>query len=116
MLVRKLTEDDLEAVWTLRLRALADNPEAFGSTYEATVARGKVWMLQRFGQGDATLFLGAFEETLIGAEAAGKLAVACKRSHTAPSWRVHHAVNLQQKARSHASRYLQLQRGIWRAP
>ena len=66
MLVRKLTEDDLEAVWTLRLRALRDNPEAFGSTYEETVARGKAWMLQRFGQGDATLFLGAFEKTLIG--------------------------------------------------
>jgi len=66
MLVRKLTEDDLEAVWTLRLRALRDNPEAFGSTYEETVARGKAWMLQRFGQGDETLFLGAFEETLIG--------------------------------------------------
>ena len=47
MLVRKLTEDDLEAVWTLRLRALRDNPEAFGSTYEETVARGKAWMLQR---------------------------------------------------------------------
>ncbi len=66
MLVRKLTEDDLEVVWTLRLRALRDNPEAFGSTYEETVARGKAWMLQRFGQGDETLFLGAFEETLIG--------------------------------------------------
>ena len=66
MLVRKLTEDDLEAVWTLRLRALRDNPEAFGSTYEETIARGKAWMLQCFGQGDATLFLGAFEETLIG--------------------------------------------------
>jgi ribosomal protein S18 acetylase RimI-like enzyme len=67
MLVRKLTEDDLEAVWTLRLRALRDNPEAFGSTYEETVARGKTWMLQRLrGKDDETFYLGAFEEGLIG--------------------------------------------------
>src|SRR5437588_5181590 len=34
MLVRKLTEDDLDALWMMRLQALRDNPEAFGSTYE----------------------------------------------------------------------------------
>ena len=67
MLVRKLTEDDLEAIWALRLRALKDNPEAFGSTYEETLARGKSWMLQRLrGKEDETFYLGAFEETLIG--------------------------------------------------
>ena len=67
MLVRKLTEDDLDAVWMLRLRALMDNPEAFGSTYEETLARGKAWMLQRLrGKEDETFYLGAFEESLIG--------------------------------------------------
>lgn len=67
MLVRKLTQDDLEAVWTLRLRALTDNPEAFGSTYQETLARGKAWMLQRLrGKEDGTFFLGAFEDSLIG--------------------------------------------------
>src|SRR5262249_10406513 len=65
-LVRKLTEDDLEALWTLRLRALTDNPEAFGSTYEETVARGQAWMRQRFSPGEGMLYMGAFEETLIG--------------------------------------------------
>ncbi len=34
MLVRRLTEDDLEALWMLRLGALTDNPESFGSTGE----------------------------------------------------------------------------------
>lgn len=47
MLIRKIIEDDLDAVWALRLQALMDNPEAFGSTYEETLARGKAWMLQR---------------------------------------------------------------------
>src|SRR2546428_1802962 len=66
MLVRKLTEDDLEALWTLRLQALRDNPEAFGTTYEETLARGKARMLERLGQGDEMFSLGAFEESLIG--------------------------------------------------
>ena len=67
MLVRKLTENDLEAAWRVRLRALKDNPEAFGSTYEETLARGKAWMLQRLrGKEDETFYLGAFEENLIG--------------------------------------------------
>ena len=68
MLVRKLTEDDLDALWTLRLRALKDNPEAFGSTYEETLARGKTSMQQRLRAGeDETFYLGAFEESrLIG--------------------------------------------------
>src|SRR5215467_6429544 len=66
MMVRKLTGGDLEAFWTLRLQALSDNPEAFGSTYDETVARGKESILQRLRQGDGMFYLGAFEETLVG--------------------------------------------------
>jgi ribosomal protein S18 acetylase RimI-like enzyme len=66
MLVRKLTEDDLDALWMMRLQALRDNPEAFGSTYEETVARGKEVFRQRLGQGDDVFYLGAFDDTLIG--------------------------------------------------
>lgn len=67
MQVRILTGDDLEAVWTLRLRALRDNPEAFGSTYEETLARGNEWMRQRLrAHENETFYLGAFEENLIG--------------------------------------------------
>jgi len=64
--VRKLTEADLDAFWELRLRALTDNPEAFGSTYEETVARGKAQMLQRLGLAEESFSLGAFNDTLIG--------------------------------------------------
>src|SRR5258706_11546640 len=66
MLVRKLTEDDLDALWMMRLQAQRDNPEAFGSTYEETVARGKEVFRQRLGQGDDVFYLGAFDDTLIG--------------------------------------------------
>ncbi len=67
MLVRILTEDDLDALWPLRLRALKDNPEAFGSTYEETLARGNEWMRQRLRASEnETFYLGAFEKNLIG--------------------------------------------------
>ncbi len=68
MLLRKLTEEDTEALWNLRLRALQDNPEAFGSTYEETLQRGKESFRQRLRQPhEQTFFLGAFaEESLVG--------------------------------------------------
>ena len=66
MLVRRLTGDDLDAVWMMRLQALSDSPEAFGSTYEETVARGKEVFRQRLGQGDDVFYLGAFDDNLIG--------------------------------------------------
>jgi RimJ/RimL family protein N-acetyltransferase len=63
MLIRKLTEDDIEVLWSLRLRALKDNPEAFGSTYEETLERGKEIMQQRLLKPHAeTFYIGAFEE------------------------------------------------------
>ena len=36
MYIRKLTIEDGESLWNLRLRALKDNPEAFAATYEET--------------------------------------------------------------------------------
>ncbi len=38
--VRILTEADAEAFWKIRLRALRDDPESFGSTYEEVLERG----------------------------------------------------------------------------
>lgn len=68
MLIRTLTEDDLDALWSIRLRSLQDNPEAFGSTYDETLHRGKESLQQRLRQPHAaTCFLGAFEdERLVG--------------------------------------------------
>ena len=36
MEVRILTEADAEAFWNIRLRALRDDPESFGSTFEGS--------------------------------------------------------------------------------
>lgn len=66
MLVRRLTGDDLDALWMMRLQALSDSPEAFGSTCEETVARGKEVFRRRIGQGDEVFYLGAFDDNLIG--------------------------------------------------
>src|SRR5689334_9498136 len=67
MNIRTLTEHDLDAYWHLRLRALQDSPEAFGATYEETVARGKQSMLGRLGHDEGAFTLGAFEgEELVG--------------------------------------------------
>src|SRR5579859_2748044 len=39
MEVRELTEADTEAYWALRLRALREEPEAFGASYEESRER-----------------------------------------------------------------------------
>ena len=39
MRIRELTEADLDAYWALRLRALREEPEAFGSAYEESKDR-----------------------------------------------------------------------------
>ena len=38
--VRKLKQADAEAFWNLQLRALRDNPESFGASYEEILERG----------------------------------------------------------------------------
>ncbi len=61
MLVRTLTADDGEALYALRLRALADAPEAFGTTHDEAVARGSESVLRRVRESDGERFyLGAF--------------------------------------------------------
>ena len=65
MLVRKLTEEDGEALWVLRLRALTDNPEAFATTYEETLASGRERLLEGLRQ-EESFYVGACEHGLIG--------------------------------------------------
>lgn len=65
MFIRKLTEADGDALWTLRLRALTDNPEAFAATYEETLAAGKERLMEGLHQEQA-FYLGAFEAGLMG--------------------------------------------------
>jgi ribosomal protein S18 acetylase RimI-like enzyme len=64
--IRKLTVEDGEVLWTLRLRALKDNPEAFASTYEETLRRGKEQFIHRLLPKEGAFYLGAFEPDLVG--------------------------------------------------
>ncbi len=66
MLIRRLVENDLDALWRIRLQALAESAEAFGSTYEEALRRGQAAFLPRLQAGDENFYLGAFEEHLIG--------------------------------------------------
>jgi ribosomal protein S18 acetylase RimI-like enzyme len=66
MHIRKLTVEDGEALWNLRLRALKDNPEAFAATYEQTLRNGKEQFIHRIYPQENAFYLGAFEPDLIG--------------------------------------------------
>ena len=67
--IRKLTEADADDFWKIRLRALRDNPEAFGSSYEESLTIPLANIVERLRNestaGD-NFILGAFEEALVG--------------------------------------------------
>ena len=69
MIIRRLAEDDAGVFRELRLRALRESPEAFGSSYEETVAQPLASMAQRLRPDPAApddFVLGAFAPALIG--------------------------------------------------
>ncbi len=70
MEVRILTEADGEAFWNIRLRALRDDPESFGSSYEEILERGIAGATQSLRKRDTSpddVTFGAFEGgTLVG--------------------------------------------------
>jgi ribosomal protein S18 acetylase RimI-like enzyme len=60
MCVRALAEDDLDALWELRLRALRDDPEAWGTVYDEAMTSGSGAVLQRLRErDDEHFYLGA---------------------------------------------------------
>ncbi len=69
--VRALTVDDWNAWWALRLRALADHPDAFGSDIDETLATGEQAARDRFAplaDDPANMIFGAFDDddSLVG--------------------------------------------------
>jgi len=71
MEVRILGAEDAEVFWKLRLRALQENPESFGSTYTEILERGIAGITQsltkRNENGGNNVTFGAFDDkTLVG--------------------------------------------------
>ncbi len=69
--IRALTEEDWDGWWALRLRALRDHPDAFGSDLDETIAAGEQAAHERFApqHNDArNQIFGAFTDsgTLVG--------------------------------------------------
>lgn len=66
-MIRGLEERDAEHYRVLRLRALRDEPDAFGSSYEEQVDSPLAWFAERIRESETRFALGAFDgETLIG--------------------------------------------------
>lgn len=66
-MIRTLEERDAERYRTLRLRALREEPGAFGSSYEEQVGSPLAWFVERIRETVSRFALGAFDgETLIG--------------------------------------------------
>jgi GNAT superfamily N-acetyltransferase len=66
--VRILTEADAEAFWNIRLRALRDNPESFGASYEEILERGIAGIAHGLRKNDPAsvdVTFGAFDGTAL---------------------------------------------------
>jgi RimJ/RimL family protein N-acetyltransferase len=88
MEVRILKEADAEAFWNIRLQALRENPESFGSSYEELLERGISGVTQGFRKRTSPLedvTFGAFEGSLVGI-AGFRREEEVKRRHKATIW------------------------------
>jgi RimJ/RimL family protein N-acetyltransferase len=87
--VHILNEADAQAFWNIRLRALRDDPESFGATYEEILERGIAGITQGFRKSDSALLdvtFGSFDgKTLLGI-AGLRQEHQAKRRHKAVIW------------------------------
>ncbi|MDX2105559.1 MAG: GNAT family N-acetyltransferase [Candidatus Melainabacteria bacterium] len=65
-LIRELNESDVESFWKLRLRALKEEPESFGASYEESVDMSIEGAANRLQKSDDAFVLGAFNPDLVG--------------------------------------------------
>ena len=66
MEIRSLTEADVDAFWSVRLRALKEDPEAFGASYEESVVTPIADIVKRLRSEAGIFVLGAFDPHLLG--------------------------------------------------
>jgi ribosomal protein S18 acetylase RimI-like enzyme len=89
MEIRILTEKDAEAFWNIRLRALRDNPESFGSSYEEILERGiagAVHGLRKKGASSEDATFGAFDEGKLLGVAGFRREEEAKKRHKGIIW------------------------------
>jgi ribosomal protein S18 acetylase RimI-like enzyme len=89
MIIRKLTEDDVESLWKLRLYALETDPASFGESPEELRKTSVVEYASRLRSGGAENFvLGAFEGEAMVAMTGFYRETATKRRHKGWIWGV----------------------------
>jgi GNAT superfamily N-acetyltransferase len=89
MEVRRLTEADAEAFWNIRLRALRDNPESFGASYEEILDRGIAGVTQGLRRSEAApddATFGAFDGKIIVGIASFQREAEIKKRHKGVVW------------------------------
>lgn len=89
--IRAITQDELPQWWDVRLRALRDHPEAFGSDYETSRNRGYGYLVEsNFGNGlPVSRIFAAFDPAETILSTAGVFGNTGKRSHIAVVWGVY---------------------------
>ncbi len=91
LLVRRLSIDDFPAWQALRLRALRDHPDAFGSSYEDALASGSA---ERRGRFEASVSKSDEMSAVFGAVAADGVLVGTAGLVRSPGAKVRHKGSL----------------------
>ena len=87
MEVRILTESDAPAYREQRLRALKEDPEAFGDSYAQSVQRPTEWFAERIrSKANGSFTLGAFEQDRLMGTVGFARALGDKFSHKGDIW------------------------------
>ena len=82
--IREVFQEDIDAFWQLRLQALHDHPDAFGSDYEESLRNGPTYAERGyFESGNVNRLFAAFASTGDLVAQAGTYAEFGKRSHIA---------------------------------
>jgi RimJ/RimL family protein N-acetyltransferase len=86
--IRPLTKADADAFRALRLTALRETPEAFGSSYEEEIDRPREHFAARAAPPEPSATFGAFADTRLVGTAGLSVSNRLKESHKAYMWGV----------------------------
>lgn len=95
--IRELIPEDVEAYRDLRLRALKEFPEAFGSSYEESVQRPIDWYVDRLKTENDNFILGGFLEGELVGTVGMYQSQGLKDRHKGIIWGMHTVTEVQGK-------------------